>query len=108
MNVLFVGNSHTFFNDMPRTFARLWEAETGERIKPIMLCHGGMGFTWHLKEYFELRYDLLYGGFDYAFFQQKAHPFAGSPEEYDAGKKLAELSRAGGVKSVILAACRSA
>lgn len=100
MNVLFVGNSHTFFNDMPRTFARLWEAETGESLKPIMLCHGGMGFTWHLKEYFELRYDLLYGGFDYAFFQQKAHPFAGSPEEYDAGKKLAELSRAGGVKSV--------
>lgn len=100
MNILFVGNSHTFFNDMPRTFARLWEAQTGETARPIMLCHGGQGFTYHVREYFELRFDLLFGGFDVAVFQQKAHPFAGSEEEFEAGKKLAELSRKGGVKPV--------
>ena len=69
MDILFVGNSHTFFNDMPRTFAGLWAAQTGEKTRPIMLCHGGKAFSWHLKEYFELRYDLLFGGFDYAVFQ---------------------------------------
>ena len=100
MNVLFAGNSHTFFNDMPRTFARLWEAQTGEKIRPMMLCHGGKSFSWHLKEYFELRYDLLFGGFDCAVFQQCAHPFAGSSEEYEAGKKLAELAKKGGVTPV--------
>ncbi len=100
MNVLFVGNSHSFFNDMVHTFARLWQAGTGELIHPILLCHPGMGFTYHMKEYFEVRYDLLYGGFDYAVFQQKAHPFAGSDEEFKAGVRLAELSRKGGVQPV--------
>ncbi len=100
MNVLFVGNSHSFFNDMVHTFARLWQAGTGETIRPILLCHPGMGFSYHLREYFELRYNLLYGGFDYAVFQQKAHPFAGSDEEFEAGKRLAELSRKGGVQPV--------
>ena len=100
MNILFVGNSHTFFNDMPRTFARLWEAQTGESVKPVMLCHGGQGFTYHVRELFEVRFDLLFGGFDYAVFQQKAHPFAGSEEEFEAGKKLAELADKGGVKPV--------
>ncbi len=100
MNVLFVGNSHSFFNDMPHTFARLWEAGCGERIRPILICHPGMGFSWHVKEYFELRYDLLYGGFDYAVFQQRAHPFGGSAEEYAAGLRLAELCRKGGATPV--------
>lgn len=100
MNILFVGNSHTFFNDMPRTFARLWEAGTGEAIRPIMLCHPGMGFDYHVREYFEVRYDLLFGGFDVAVFQQKAHPFAGSNEDFQAGKKLAELARRGSVQPV--------
>ena len=44
MKVLFIGNSHTFFNDMPHTFACLWEAGTGEKVAPVMLCHPGMGF----------------------------------------------------------------
>lgn len=100
MNILFVGNSHTFFNDMVHTFARLWEAGTGEAIRPMVICHPGMGFDYHLKEYFEIRYDLLYGGFDYAVFQQKAHPFAGSEADFEAGKKLAALAKAGGVKPV--------
>ena len=100
MNILFTGNSHTFFNDMPRTFARLWEAQTGEKARPVMLCHGGQGFTWHIREYFECRFNLLYGGFDFAVFQQRAHPFGGAPEEFEAGKRLAELSRKGGVKPV--------
>ena len=101
MNILFVGNSHTFFNDMPRTFARLWEAGTGEAIRPpMLLCHPGMGFDYHLREYFELRYNLLYGGFDYVVFQQKAHPFAGEEADFEAGKKLALLAKKAGVTPV--------
>ena len=100
MNILFIGNSHTFFNDMPRTFAGLWEACTGEAVRPVMLCHPGMGFDYHVKEYFESRFNLLYGGFDYCILQQKAHPFAGTEEDFAAGKRLAELARAGGVTPV--------
>ena len=100
MKILFIGNSHTFFNDMPRTFAALWEAGTGEQISPVMLCHPGMGFDYHVKEYFECRYNLLYGGYDYCILQQKAHPFAGTEEDFAAGVRLAELAKAGGVKPV--------
>ena len=100
MKVLFIGNSHTFFNDMPLTFARLWEAGTGEHISPVLLCHPGMGFDYHVKEYFESRFNLLYGGFDYCILQQKAHPFAGTREDLAAGKRLAELAKAGNVKPV--------
>ena len=100
MDILFVGNSHSFFNDMPRSFAHLWQEATGEKVRPIMLCHGGMGFSYHVKEYFELRFDLLYGGFDWAVFQQRAHPFGGSAEELEAGKRLAELAFKAGVKPV--------
>ncbi len=100
MKVLFIGNSHTFFNDMPHTFARLWEEGTGEKIAPVMLCHPGMGFDYHTKEYFESRFNLLYGGFDYCILQQKAHPFAGTQEDMAAGKRLAELAKAGNVTPV--------
>lgn len=100
MKVLFIGNSHTFFNDMPLTFARLWEAGTGEHISPVLLCHPGMGFDYHVKEYFESRFNLLYGGFDYCIMQQKAHPFAGTREDLAAGIRLAELAKAGNVKPV--------
>ena len=100
MKVLFIGNSHTFFNDMPLTFARLWEAGTGESVSPVLLCHPGMGFDYHVKEYFESRFNLLYGGFDYCILQQKAHPFAGTREDLAAGIRLAELAKAGNVKPV--------
>ncbi len=100
MDILFTGNSHSFFNDMPRTFALLWEAQTGRKARPLMLCHGGKSFSWHMKEYFEIRFDLLFGGFDYAVFQQCAHPFAGSAEEFEAGLRLAELAKKGGVTPV--------
>ncbi|MBR5701373.1 MAG: hypothetical protein IKX47_02815 [Oscillospiraceae bacterium] len=100
MKVLFIGNSHTFFNDMPLTFARLWEAGTGERISPVLLCHPGMGFDYHVKEYFESRFNLLFGGFDYCILQQKAHPFSDTREDLAAGKRLAELAKAGNVKPV--------
>lgn len=100
MKVLFIGNSHTFFNDMPHTFARLWEAGTGEAISPVMLCHPGMGFDFHAREYFETRFNLLYGGYDYCILQQKAHPFADTDEDYEAGKKLALLAKKAGVTPV--------
>ena len=85
---------------MPHTFAMLWKAGTDEDIFPIMLCHPGMGFDYHIKEFFECRYNLLYGGFDYCIFQQKAHPFAGTREDMEAGKKLAGLAKVGGVQPV--------
>lgn len=100
MRILFVGNSHSFFNDMPHSFALLWKAAVGESTCPTLLCHPGMGFDYHLKEYFEVRYNLLYGEYDYAVFQQRAHPFAGTEQDLADGARLAELARKGGAQPV--------
>ena len=52
--VLFIGNSHTYFNDMPALFADFCEAGTGERPFVTMLSHPGKTWEWHLQEYKEI------------------------------------------------------
>lgn len=78
MRVLFVGNSHTYFHDMPYTFARMCEQLTGNRPEVTMLAYSNKDLQWHREEYFSLRFALLYGNYDYCVLQQQAHPF---PEE---------------------------
>ena len=44
--VLFIGNSHTYFNDMPQMVKELANA-AGEELHVTMLTKGGMDFAWH-------------------------------------------------------------
>ncbi len=46
--VLFIGNSYTYFNNLPEVFARLAEAGRG-KIETTMLAPGG----WRLKDHWE-------------------------------------------------------
>lgn len=101
MKVLFVGNSHTFFNDMPELFARFVEKTTGEKPEITMLAYGGRGYRWHRKEYTALRFNLMYGGYDYAVLQQSAHPYPEIEETLDYGKDIIGLCRRCGVKPVV-------
>ena len=49
MKVLFVGNSHTYYNDMPKMVAELAAAAGMERpLHPVMEAPGGAGFAEHL------------------------------------------------------------
>ena len=59
MKVLFIGNSHTFFNDMPALFAQFIQATTGEKPEVTMLAYGGRDYQWHRKEYFPVRFALM-------------------------------------------------
>ncbi len=83
MRVLFVGNSHTYFNDMPAQFARMCR-ELGVETRVQMLAYSGRSLRWHREEYFSLRFALLRGGFDYCVLQQQAHPFPGEAETEQA------------------------
>lgn len=65
MRVLFLGNSHTYFNDMPRLFADMCGELSGERPEVTMLAYSGRSLAWHREEYFSLRFALLYGGYEY-------------------------------------------
>lgn len=73
--LLFIGNSHTYFNDMPQ-MARELAACAGEEAAITMLTHGGMTLDWHFHQE-QTRFNLLYGGYDFCVLQQAAHPFPG-------------------------------
>lgn len=102
MRILFVGNSHSYFNDMPATFARLCAAAGVEGVVPTLLAYSGRPLGWHLEEYFALRYNLLWGRYDYCVLQQQAHPFPGKAALLADGGRIAQLCRAGGAKPVVL------
>ena len=69
LRVLFVGNSHSYFNDMPELFARFTERTTGVRPSVTMLAYSARDLTWHRTEYFSLRFNLMYGGYDFCVIQ---------------------------------------
>ena len=88
--VLVLGNSHTYFHDLPQVFKKLAKAG-GERTEAEMIAYPGVTFGWHLKQEAQLRYTLLYGNWDYVILQQAAHSPCPEPEETLCdGKKLIE------------------
>ena len=101
MKILFVGNSHTFFNDMPELFARFAEETTGQKPEVTMLAYGGRSYEWHYKEYTSLRFNLVYGGYDYCVFQQAAHPYPPEESTLEFGRKIAELCKKNNVTPVV-------
>lgn len=94
MRVLFIGNSHTYFNDMPFLFQCFTQSEKAKRdgVSPAvstMISHGGRKLSEHLAEP-EVRYNILYGEYDYVVLQQSAHPFPGKDILLRDGGKLSE------------------
>ncbi len=100
IRVLFVGNSHTYMNDMPRLFQETCEKTTGRRVEVTMLAFSGRHLKWHADEFFTLRFALLYGGYDYCVLQQAAHPFPPEEETMEDGARAVALCGAGGVTPV--------
>ena len=93
MKVLFLGNSHTFFNDMPQIFKNIC-AEKGKDVEVGMLAHPGVTYGWHYKQFTDLRFALMWGGYDYIVMQQAAHSPCPEKEETLAdGEKIIELAR---------------
>ena len=80
MKVLFVGNSHTFFNDMPQIFKNICK-EKGKDVEVGMLAHPGVTYGWHFKQFTDLRFALMWGGYDYVVMQQAAHSPCPAKEE---------------------------
>lgn len=100
MKVLFIGNSHTYFNDMPYLFSLLCAVAGGTAAEAVMLAHPYRDLDWHARQYYEIRFNLLYGGYDYCVIQQAAHPFPGLEATEESGKRLIALCRKCGVTPV--------
>ena len=94
MKVLFIGNSHTYFNDMPALFKALCE-EHGISVHVTMLTKGGMGLDYHLKQEQTL-FNIRYGAYDYVVLQHTAHPMGDLHVMHEAACALAEIIREAG------------
>ena len=102
MKVLFIGNSHTYFNDMPALFAEMCEALGGSMPEISMLAFSDRSLKWHRQEYFSIRFALLYGNFDFCVIQQYGHPFPGYAETKPYLGELVDLCRRVGTEPVLL------
>lgn len=99
MKIMFLGNSHTYYHDMPEIFKRICK-EKGKDVEVTMFTHPGMEYKWHLKELTEVRFALMHGGFDYFVMQQAAHPGPPKEETLRDAKILIEMARGYGVTPI--------
>ena len=93
LRVLFLGNSHTFFHDMPQIFKTLAEAGQDVSVEVTMLTEPGMPLSWHVNQTVNLRHALIYGNYDYLVVQQGAHPFPPEEDTMRDGATIAEWAR---------------
>ncbi len=90
MKVLFIGNSHTFVNDMPELLQQL-AASHGVEIDAVQNTSGGRGLGWQAHE-FDVRYNILFGRYDYIVLQHIAHPFPGEQNLFEEADKILKLT----------------
>ena len=99
LNILFIGNSHTYYNDMPLMVQRR-AIECGYDCRVTMIAHGGWFLAQHAEEP-DVRFNILYGGYDYVVLQEHAHPFGPVEKFRDAAVRLNRWIREAGSTPVI-------
>lgn len=99
MRVLFIGNSHTYYNDMPHIFAQLCR-EKGVDTEITMLAHGGMGWDFHTAEP-EVKFNIFYGKYDVVVLQHVAHPMGDLSVMAQSGRQLIQWVRKAGARPVL-------
>ena len=97
MRILFIGNSHTYYNDMPEIFARICR-RNGIDTEITMITHGGKGWDFHVKEP-EVQFNIRYGGYDAVVLQHTAHPMGDLKIMEENGGATYQLDRKRGCSS---------
>ena len=99
LNILFIGNSHTYFNDMPLMVKRRAD-EAGFNCRVTMLAHPNWFLSQHAEEP-DVRFNIRYGKYDYVVLQEHAHPFDPEKTFLDAVIALNKMIREAGSIPVI-------
>lgn len=99
LRILFIGNSHTYFNDMPEMVAERFR-KTKYDCEVTMIAHGGWFLEQHVNEP-DVRFNILYGHYDYVVLQEHAHPFDPEEKFFRAVRQLNEWILEAGSKTVI-------
>ena len=87
LKILFIGNSHTYYHNLPAWVA-LMAREEGCDCDVTMLAHPGWYLHQHVQEP-DVRFNIKYGHYDYVVLQEHSHPFDDIPGYIEAAKTLA-------------------
>lgn len=98
LRVLWIGNSYTFYNDLPKTVAAM-AAEQGMPMSITTIVKGGERLSGHLQNP-RLIKALEAGGWDYVIVQEQSSAPAQSTHDvardvYPYAKKIADMARIG-------------
>ena len=102
LRVLFIGNSHTFVNDLPVAFAKLVEAKHPSRPLAITdVTMGGVTLADHLADGTAAR-TIARERWDYVVLQEQSDIPRGAPEQLeDAVRRFAPLIEAAHARTVL-------
>ena len=99
IRILFIGNSHTYFNDLP-AIVQSMAARSGREVQVVMIAHGG----WYLKQHMEepdVSFNIKYGHYDYVVLQEHSHPFDRLEDYREAAGTLCRWAKEAGSRPVI-------
>ena len=96
MKILFIGNSHTYCNDMPEIFRGICEKNGVGKVETVMIATPGVGLDYHAQSP-EALFNIRHGHYDCVILQHKAHPM-GDQAQMLAGADtlIKEVKNAGG------------
>lgn len=102
MKILFIGNSHTYMNDMPQLVKEMVENVTGESCDVFMLAYSARSLKWHMgEEYFSERFNILHGKYDYCVIQEQAHPMTDEADTIEYAARIVEMCKKAGTVPVV-------
>ena len=99
IKVLFIGNSHTYYNDMPSLVKRRLD-EDGYDCHVTMLAHPAWFLAQHVEDP-EAKFNIRFGGYDYVVLQEHAHPFGPEEKFFEAVRTLTDWIKEAGATPVI-------
>lgn len=102
-NIIFIGNSYTFQNDLPRTLTRLVADDGGDlQLRTEFVGAGGWTFEQHWEQSTTRRAAVERGGWDYVVLQEQTRrPYEDTPKFKSYATRFDGMIRAVGAKTVL-------
>lgn len=95
LRILFIGNSHTYYNDMPVRVQHRFVEEDQLDCEVTMIAHGGWYLAQHVEEP-DVRFNIRYGNYDYVVLQEHSHPFGPEEKFFEVARTLTKWIKEAG------------
>lgn len=86
MNILFLGNSHTYHHGMAYQCEKIMQAQ-GVDVRVTMIAEASKSLGWH-RDFHSTRLALRYADWDHIVLQQVTHPFPGKENLLEEARDL--------------------